>query len=526
MNRQSLTLSTWYSRVKEEKKMGKPTGFLEYERKSRSSVSPLERIKNYDEFHESLSMEDMKEQAARCMNCGIPYCQSGVSYSGTFSGCPLHNLIPEYNDEIYSGNWRQALMRLTKTNNFPEFTGRVCPALCENACVCAIYGEAVSTHDNEYAIIEEGFKNGWVTPQIPDVRSGKKVAVIGSGPAGLAAADCLNKRGHSVTVFERDNMPGGLLMYGIPNMKLDKAVISRRISLMEEEGVEFRLNCNIGASEPSQGVVAAGKTTVIPASGILAEYDAVILCCGSKIPRGIDVPGSDAKGIVYAVDFLTDATKVVTGQAKKLKMDAKNKAVVIVGGGDTGNDCVATAIRQGAKSIVQLDRNPKAPLSVATGSSWPLKANVYKPDYGQEEAIALFGSDPRMFSSTVKEVIKDKNGKIKKIITIQIKKSVDPETGKRVITEIAGTEQEVSCDMLILAAGFAGCEKYVAESFAVETASNGTLKTESGSYATSVPKVFTAGDAHRGQSLVVYAIAEGRACAKEVDAYLMGYTNM
>ena len=515
--------SIWYSKVKEDQTMGKPTGFLEYERKTRSSADPLERIKNFNEFHTDLSKEDLKEQAARCMNCGIPYCQSGVSYSGTYSGCPLHNLIPEYNDEIYSDNWFQALTRLTKTNNFPEFTGRVCPALCENACVCAINGDAVSTHDNEYAIIEEGFAQGWIKPRIPEVRSDKKVAVIGSGPAGLAVADCLNRRGHSVTVFERDNRPGGLLMYGIPNMKLDKEVIKRRIDLMEAEGVVFKTNCNIGATTPSTGVVAAGKTAAIPAADILAEYDAVILCCGSKIPRGIDVPGSDAAGIVNAVDFLTDATKVVTGQTKKLKLDAKDKAVVVVGGGDTGNDCVATAIRECAKSIIQLDRNPKAPLTCPTGSAWPLKANVYKPDYGQEEAIALFGSDPRMFSSTVKEVIKDKNNKIKKIVTIQIKKSTDPETGKRIITELPGTEETIECDMLILAAGFAGCEAYVADAFCAERTHSGTIKTETGSY-TVRDNIFTAGDAHRGQSLVVYAIAEGRACAKEVDKYLMEYT--
>ena len=507
--------------------MGKPTGFLDYERKERSSVAPLERIKNFDEFHLPASREDMKEQAARCMNCGIPYCQSGVTYSGVFSGCPLHNLIPEYNDEIYSGNWKQALIRLTKTNNFPEFTGRVCPALCENACVCSLGGEAVTTHDNEYAIIEEGFANGWVQPEPPKVRSGKKIAVIGSGPAGLAAADCLNKRGHNVTVFERDNMPGGLLMYGIPNMKLDKSVISRRIGIMEAEGIEFRTGVNVGADDPLLGVVAPSRgQSCISAEEILKEYDACVICAGSKLAREVDLPGMDSDGIYHAVDFLTDSTLVVTGQSKKLKIDAKDKNVVVVGGGDTGNDCVATAIREGCRSVVQLDRNPKAPATYVTGSAWPLKANVYKPDYGQAEAIALYGEDPRMFSSTFKEVICNKKGTVKEIVTVQIRKSVDKESGKRIITELEGTEKTIPCDMLILAAGFAGCEDYIAESFGISKAPNGTIKSEKGSFQTSRENVFAAGDAHRGQSLVVWAIAEGRACAKEVDNYLMGYTNM
>lgn len=490
--------------------MGKPMGFLEYERKTRPELPPEERVGHFSEFHLSLDKEECRKQAARCMDCGIPFCQSGVKFGTAFSGCPLHNLIPEYNDEIYLDNWKQAAVRLLKTNNFPEFTGRVCPALCENACVCGINDTPVTTHDNEYAIIEEAFSNGWISPEPPAVRSGKKVAVIGSGPAGLAAADCLNKRGHSVSVFEKADRPGGLLMYGIPNMKLDKSVIQRRTELMEAEGVEFILNTD------------AGKD--LPAGELLAEYDAVVLCCGSRIPRDVSVPGRDAKGICFAVDYLTESTRSVLGMSEEPAINAKDKNVVVVGGGDTGNDCVGTVVRQGCSSVVQLDRNPKAPEKSA-GSPWPLKANVYKRDYGQEEAMALYGADPRMFASTVKEILKDDTGHVREIITIQIVKSVD-ENGRRKITEVPGTEQVIPCDLLILAAGFAGCEDYVADAFGAEKKPGGSLKTDEGRYATNVPGVFAAGDARRGSSLVVWAIAEGRACAREVDLFLMEYTNM
>ena len=490
--------------------MGKPMGFLEYERKTRPEISPEKRIENFEEFHLALDKEECRIQAARCMDCGIPFCQSGVKYGTAFSGCPLHNLIPEYNDEIFQGNWKQAAARLLKTNNFPEFTGRVCPALCENACVCGINDTPVTTHDNEYAIIEEAFANGWITPEPPEIRSGKRVAVVGSGPAGLAVADCLNKRGHSVTVFEKADRPGGLLMYGIPGMKLDKSVVQRRTDLMEAEGVEFLLNADVGKD--------------LSAGNLVDEYDAVILCCGSRIPRDVEVPGRDAKGIVYAVDYLTESTKSVLGMIRETSMNAKDRNVVVVGGGDTGNDCVGTAIRQGCKSIVQLDRNPKGP-EQSSASSWPLKDRIYRRDYGQEEAMALFGADPRMFSSTVKEIRKDEEGNVREIVTIQIVKSTD-KNGRRKITEIQGTEETIPCDLLILAAGFAGCEDYVADSFGVTKAGNGTLKTGEGQYATNVPGVFAAGDARRGSSLVVWAIAEGRACAKEVDLFLMEYTNM
>ena len=490
--------------------MGKPMGFLEYARISRPEVSPVTRIEGFKEFHLPLDKDECRRQAARCMDCGIPFCQSGVKFGTAFSGCPLHNLIPEYNDEIYRGDWKHAAERLLKTNNFPEFTGRVCPALCENACVCGINDEAVTTHDNEYAIIEEAYANGWMVPKPPKIRSGKKAAVIGSGPAGLAAADCLNRRGHSVTVFEKADRPGGLLMYGIPNMKLDKDVIRRRIELMEAEGIEFVLNTDAGRD--------------ITAEKIMKDYDAVILSCGSRIPRDVNVPGRDAGGICHAVDFLTAATKKVLGMEESTPYDAKGRTVVVVGGGDTGNDCVGTVIRQGCASVVQLDRNPKAPEKPVC-SSWPLKPNVYRPGYGQEEAIALYGQDPRMFSSTVKEIIKDESGNVKEIVTVQIRKSVG-EGGKRIITQLEGTEKTIPCDMLILAAGFEGCEDYVASAFGVAKTPAGGIKTGNGIYATNVPKVFAAGDVRRGASLVVWAIAEGRACAREADMYMMEFTNM
>jgi len=490
--------------------MGKPMGFLEYERRPRPEMPPAERIRDYNEFRLPLDREECIRQASRCMDCGIPFCQSGVRFSGTYSGCPLHNLIPEYNDELFHGNWQLAVRRLLKTNNFPEFTGRVCPALCENACVAGINDAPVTTHDIEYAIIEEAFANGWIVPDPPKVRSGKKVAVIGSGPSGLAAADCLNKRGHSVTVYEKEDRPGGLLMYGIPNMKLDKAVIQRRIDIMKEEGIEFLMNADVGNS--------------ISASDILNIHDAVILCCGARKPRDIDIPGRDADGICFAVDYLTQATKHLLDGQNNNCLDAGNRNVVVVGGGDTANDCVGTAIRQGCKSIIQLDRNPKVPDTVSS-CAWPLKAKVYDPGYGQQEAAALYGSDPRLFSSTVKEIIKDDSGNVKEIVTIQIRKSFD-RNGKLRVTQIDGTEQVIPCDMLILAAGFSGCEDYITEAFSASKEPSGTVKTALGKYMTSKAGLFAAGDARRGSSLVVWAIAEGRECAGEVDMYLMEYSNM
>ena len=491
--------------------MGKPTGFLEFNRISSPCVPVSERINNFKEFHNALDLSKRREQAARCMNCGVPFCQSGALFGGMYSGCPLHNLIPEWNDAVYNGDWHEALRRLLKTNNFPEFTGRVCPALCEAACTCGMMGDSVTVHDNELAIIEEGYKNGWIKPEIPKVRSGKKIAVIGSGPAGLTVADRLNKRGHSVTVFERAPKPGGLLMYGIPNMKLDKSVIERRVNLMKEEGVDFICNANVGVD--------------VSASDILNDYDAVVLSCGSKTARDINVPGRDSDGVYFAVDFLTSATEKVIGATEDYRINANGKNVVVIGG-DTGNDCVGTAVRQRCASVVQLEMMKKLPDKRSENNPWPQWPRICKNDYGQEEASAVFGHDPRIYETTVKEIIPDENGHISAVKTVKLTSKRDENSGKFIMEEVSGSEETIPCELLLIAAGFVGCENYVAEAFGVEKNARGCLISNNGKYSTSVPKVFTAGDAHRGQSLVVWAIAEGRACAAEVDEYLMEYSNM
>ncbi len=492
--------------------MGKPTGFLEFNRISSPCIPVSERINNFNEFHAILDSVQRREQASRCMNCGVPFCQSGTLYGGMFSGCPLHNLIPEWNDAVYNGDWQEALKRLLKTNDFPEFTGRVCPALCEAACTCGMNGDAVTIHDNELAVIEEGYKNGWIKPEIPKVRSGMKVAVIGSGPAGLTVAERLNKRGHSVTVFERAAKPGGLLMYGIPNMKLDKSVIERRVNMMREEGVEFICGANVGVN--------------VSASDILSDYDAVVLSCGAKTARDISVPGRNSEGIYFAVDYLTSATEKIIGDRENFGIDAFGKNVVVIGGGDTGNDCVGTAIRQKCASVVQLEMMKKLPDKRTDGNPWPQWPRICKNDYGQEEAAAVFGRDPRIYETTVKEILSDENGHISALRTVKLSMKRDESSGRTMMEEVSGSEETIPCDLLLIAAGFVGCESYVAEAFGVQKNARGCLISDSGKYSTSVPKVFTAGDAHRGQSLVVWAIAEGRACAVEVDEYLMEYSNM
>ncbi|MDD6214064.1 MAG: glutamate synthase subunit beta [Firmicutes bacterium] len=488
--------------------MGKPTGFLEYRRIVNTSEEPCERIKNFNEFHDPISDEERQKQGARCMNCGVPFCQSGMILNGMATGCPLHNLIPEWNDEVYRGNPHHALSRLLKTNNFPEFTGRVCPALCEAACTCGMDGDPVTVKDNELYIIEKGFEDGYMKPNPPKIRTDKKIAIIGSGPSGLAAADQLNKRGHNVTVFEKNDRAGGLLMYGIPNMKLDKKIVERRIQLMKQEGVTFILNTDVGADKK--------------AKEILAGFDAVILCCGASKPRDIDAAGRDAKGIYFAVDFLTENTKSLLDSnfSDKQYVDTKGKSVVIVGGGDTGNDCVGTAIRHGCKSVTQLEIMPEPPKERTSNNQWPQFPRTLKVDYGQEEAIAKFGHDPRIYKTTIKEIISDKKGHIKAVKTVMVN-FVD---GKFV--EIPNSEKVIECDILIVAAGFLGTKDYVPKAFGVEMTPRSNIKTAQDSYATNVKKVFAAGDMHRGQSLVVWAIEEGRSCAKEVDKFLMQYTNM
>ena len=533
--------------------MGKATGFLEYKRQENIDRDPLERLSDYGEFHFPLRAQERRQQGARCMNCGVPMCQSAIRLKGMVTGCPLHNLIPEWNDQVYAGHERHALSRLLKTSNFPEFTGRVCPALCEKACINGMDGEPVTVHDNELYIIETAFANGWMEPRLPSLRSGKKVAVVGSGPSGLAAADQLNHRGHTVTVFEREDRIGGLLMYGIPNMKLDKSVIERRRKLMEAEGVVFRTGINVGKKE---------------AEALMRDFDAVILACGAKQPRGLtaviteteeaaaenqqkqqkqemqqkqqkqemqekqvkqEPQGKQQKpipekssidhvpGVSYAVDFLTGCTKALL--SGKQDSRAEGKHVVIVGGGDTGNDCIGTVLRQGCKSVTAIEMMPSPPLVRADSNPWPEWPKVLKTDYGHREAIARFGADPRIFSTTVKELIL-KDGTLHQIRTVR----VAFKDGK--LQEVEGTEKILPCDLLLIAAGFTGCQQYTADAFGVKLTPRGTVGTQDGPdhYRTTIPGVFTAGDMHRGQSLVVWNIVEGRGCAREVDEYLMGYT--
>ena len=448
--------------------MGKPTGFLEYERETAKVLPPKVRIANFKEFRTPLNKEKQKLQGARCMACGVPFCQSGMMIGGMASGCPLHNLVPETNDLVYTGNWKQAFLRLSKTHSFPEFTSRVCPALCEAACTCNINGEPVSTKENERAIIETAYAEGWVKPQIPPVRTGKTIAVIGSGPSGLAAADQLNQRGHEVTVYERDDRVGGLLMYGIPNMKLDKQIIDRKINVMKEEGVKFITGCNVGVD--------------VKSAELLKEYDRVILCCGAKHARDIKAAGRDAEGIYFAVDYLSRNTKsLLDSNFKDNKfISAKGKNVVIIGGGDTGNDCVGTAIRQGAKSVTQLEMMPCPPAERAANNPWPEWPKVLKTDYGQEEAIACFGTDPRIYQTTVKEFHKDKNGKLNGLTIVRLESKVDEKTGRRNMVEVAGSEKKIPAELVLIAAGFLGTEEYIAKAFGVELNQRTNVATEPG----------------------------------------------
>jgi len=512
--------------------MGKTTGFLEYNRKNNGDVPPKQRLLTFEEFHTPLAEKERREQAARCMNCGVPLCQSAMTLSGMVTGCPLHNLIPEWNDQIYEGHDAHAFARLIKTSNFPEFTGRVCPALCEKACMCGQFAgtqegaDPVTVHDNELFLIETAFANGYIRPRIPAVRSGKKVAVVGSGPSGLAVADELNHRGHLVTVYEREDRIGGLMMYGIPNMKLDKSVISRRQALMEEEGVVFVTGCNVDSREKARS--------------LCEEYDAVVLCCGAKQARSlagnvVNLQGEESslsvdeiRGVYYAVDFLKATTKSLLGSSTKtvedLKkhggfIDAGGKHVVVVGGGDTGNDCIGTVMRHGCASVTALEMMSAPPVTRSESNPWPEWPRVLKTDYGHEEAAYRFGKDPRVFETTVKEFITSKRGELKKIKTVKVTFE------GRNLKEIPGTEKVLPCDLLLIAAGFTGCQRYTPEAFSLGVGPRGTVLTEAGHYLAQ-SNVFTAGDMHRGQSLVVWAIAEGRACAREVDEYLMGYTTL
>ena len=482
--------------------MGKPTGFLDYKRQENEAIEPLSRITNFNEFHPFLDEETRRKQGARCMNCGVPFCQSAIKLKNMVTGCPLHNLIPEWNDEIYNGNDKRALSRLLKTNPFPEFTGRVCPALCEKACLNGLDQDPVTIKENELYTIETAYTNNWMKAFIPSVRSDKKVAIIGSGPAGLALAHDLNRRGHAVTVFEKEDI-GGLLMYGIPNMKLEKKVIQRRLDILTEEGIVFKTNVNVGKD--------------ITKKELEKEFDAIVFATGSKKARDLNVKNRDCTGIYFAVDYLTKATKHLLDNTEEIS--AKYKHVVIVGGGDTGNDCVGTSIRQGCASVVQIEMMPKAPDERLESNPWPEWPKICKTDYGQEEAIAVFKKDPRIYETTVKECILDEKKNLKQIKTVK----VQFKDGK--LEEVKGTEQILDCDLLLIAAGFIGVEDDLKKSFKLETTQRNTIVTQPNSYQVK-DKYFTAGDCHRGQSLVVWAIHEGKECAKEVDTYLMGYTNM
>lgn len=494
--------------------MGNPNGFMEYERQDNPAYSVENRIKNFNEFHEPLSEEDRKHQGERCMHCGVPFCQSGMVLGGMVSGCPLNNLIPEWNNLVSMRAWKQAYKRLKMTNSFPEFTSRVCPALCEKACTCGANGDPVTVRANEYSIIETAYAEGWADPQPPKTRTGKTIAIVGSGPSGLAAADMLNRRGHSVTVYERSDRPGGLLMYGIPNMKLEKRFIERKLDVMRAEGVEFKIGVNVGKD--------------ITADELIKKYDRVILCCGASNPRDIKVDGRETEGVYFAVDFLRSTTKALLDNGLKdgTYISAKDKNVIIIGGGDTGNDCVGTCVRHGAKSVIQLEMMPKLPDKRAENNPWPEWPRVCKTDYGQEEAAAVYGSDPRIYQTTVQKLISDENGKLKQAVLVKLNAEKDEATGRLRMVPIEGSEYTVDVDLLLIAAGFLGSESYVTEAFGVELDGRTNVLTSYGTHRTSVDRVFAAGDMRRGQSLVVWAIREGRDVAAEVDESLMGYTNL
>ena len=465
--------------------MGSATGFLDTERIENPFRSEESRLKDFEDLHTQQPAEVRRAQASRCMNCGVPFCQSDF-------GCPLHNLIPEWNDLLYRGQEQEALRRLLRTAPFPEFTGHVCPALCEKACNLA--NDGVTNRDNELYLIETGFAEGWISPRVPAVRTGKRAAVIGSGPSGLAAADLLNQAGHEVTVIEKADRPGGLLMYGIPNMKLPKGIIERRIRLMEAEGIRFELNREADPEE-------------------LRGYDAVLLCGGARKPRSLNVEHTDARGVMFAVDYLTAATKGVMAGSPSAA-SAEGKHVVVVGGGDTGNDCVGTALRQGCFSVTQLEMMPAPPEDRTPSNPWPEWPRVLRTDYGQTEALYCQGADPRIYETTVKQILTDEQGSISGLETVRLQRT--PE-GK--FEPVPGSEQTLPCGLLLIAAGFVGCEERTLERFALKADGRGRLLPGDGSHRLG-GRLFSAGDMRTGQSLVVRALADGREAAKEIIDFL------
>lgn len=502
--------------------MGKPTGFLEFDRRATPYRPARARVKDFYELNVMVPEHDRREQGGRCMDCGIPFCQSD-------SGCPIDNLIPEWNDLVYHGRWREALDRLHKTNNFPEFTGRVCPAPCEGACTLGIIDPPVTIKSIECAIIDRGFEEGWVDANPPATRTGKRIAIVGSGPAGLAAADQLNKVGHSVTVYERHDRIGGLLMYGIPNMKLDKHVVQRRIDLMAAEGVEFVTNAFVGA-DPG---VAAGSgpsdpnMTFVNINQLRKDNDALILACGATVPRDLPIPGRELEGIYPAMQFLHTNTKSLldTGHDDGNYISAKDRDVIVIGGGDTGTDCIGTSIRHGCTSMTNFELLPKPPKERAPDNPWPQWPRIMRSDYGHEEAAALFGHDPREYCVLSKQFVDDGNGRVAGIKTIRVEWTKD-DNGRFQMRELPGTEQTFKADLVLLAMGFLGPEDTIIPKLGLETDPRSNFKAEYGQFATSVEGVFAAGDCRRGQSLIVWAIAEGRGCARRVDEYLMGYSEL
>jgi glutamate synthase (NADPH/NADH) small chain len=493
--------------------MGKPTGFMEFKRELPVDQPELKRIAHWNEFHEHMPEAKLKQQGARCMDCGVPFCHNGRLLAGMASGCPINNLIPEWNDLVYRGLWSEALERLHKTNNFPEFTGRVCPAPCEGSCVLGINEPPVTIKNIEAAIIDKGWEEGWVKPFTPVNRTGKKVAVVGSGPAGLSAAEQLNSAGHDVTVYERADRIGGLLMYGIPNMKLDKKeVVQRRVDLMASAGIKFVTNTEIGKN--------------LPADQLLKDFDAVVICTGATKPRDLPIEGRQLKGVHFAMEFLTANTKAVLDQHKNGSfIDAAGKDVVVIGGGDTGTDCVGTSMRHGCKSLMQLEIMAKPPLERTADNPWPQWPKTYKLDYGQEEAKAKFGVDPRVYLVTAKKFIADANGQVSGVEIVDVKWERN-DKGQFVPTQVAGTERVIPAQLVLLAMGFLGPEDIIAQQLNVVRDERSNYKAEHGKYTTNIPKVFSAGDCRRGQSLVVWAINEGRGAARECDRFLMGSTTL
>jgi glutamate synthase (NADPH/NADH) small chain len=493
--------------------MGKPTGFIEYLRELPKDRSAAERTKDWQEFHLHMPEADLRKQGARCMDCGIPFCHTGTLISGMASGCPINNLIPEWNDLVYRGLWKEALERLHKTNNFPDFTGRVCPAPCEGSCVLGMNNPPVTIKNIECSIIDHGWENGWVVAEPPKVRTGKKVAVIGSGPAGLCAAAQLNKAGHLVTIFERADRPGGLLMYGIPNMKLDKEqIVLRRIKQLEAEGIKFVCGTEVGAN--------------YPAEKLLKEFDATVICTGATKPRDLQIPGRELKGIHFAMEFLTANTKALLDQHKNGNfINAEDKDVVVIGGGDTGTDCVGTSMRHGCNSLVQVEILPKPPMDRAKDNPWPEWPKVYKMDYGQEEAAAKFGADPRVYLTTATKFEGDANGQVKAVHTVEVQWERN-DKGQFIPKHVSGTEKVLPAQLVLLAMGFLGPEQPLLDSLKIERDPRTNVKADFDKYHTNIPGVFAAGDCRRGQSLVVWAFNEGRGAARECDRFLMGATDL